>query len=98
MIRLHNTSRTDSDTAAFFADAESDIALLPTTTAKNSWSSTVPFGSSCILVDGDGSVFRLDSTDKWVKQAGGGSGGGGGSDFKIATDEEVQNMLDEIFN
>lgn len=46
-----------------------------------------------------GNWFILNSAGEWVPYPvpASGSGGGGGSDIKIATDEEVDEMLGDIF-
>lgn len=82
----------------FVCDTVEDIANLPT---QFTVGDTCPMGSKALVIS-DGSEWRLNSQGKWVKLpnnngSGGSSGGGSIDNDNIATDEEIEEMLDEVF-
>lgn len=78
----------------FICDSLSDIAKLPT-------AGCIP-GSEAFVIE-DSSNFMLNNANVWKKiikvtSDGGASGGDTIDESNIATDEEVENMLDEVFS
>lgn len=60
------------------------------------------YGSKCICLENGGSEWVLGkSTNEWHQMntvgSSGGSSGNDGTDIDVATDEEVDNMLDDVF-
>lgn len=96
--RNHNTNY-----CAFYIDNTDDITLLPT--SKKSGNGNLSLSAPCcigsVARDMTGKQYTLNSNDEWVAfTIVSGSGGGsnvGDVDVDVATDGEVENMLDDVF-
>lgn len=93
MVRVIARRYNDTKKTAFcrfFADTKEEvlptigIALLPA-------NYTIEQGSSCQVADG--SFFYFTSDGKWVQDT---EGGGGGVDGREATQQEVDDTIDDI--
>lgn len=75
----------------FICDYLSDAANLPVSRCVT--------GSTAFVIDG-GIRLILNSKGKWVQFASSGSSSGGGTidESNIATDEEVDDMLNDVFS
>ena len=92
--------------AVFFIDSLSaDGENLPTSkeSGKADLVLSTPVAYGSIARAADGNQYILNGSDKWVVynsssgSGGGGSGGGGIDEKDIATDEEVDDMLNDVF-
>ena len=76
----------------FVCDYLADIGSLPT---QNAEERKCPTGSRAFVIE-DSTKWVLNSSGEWVQIYSGGSGGGI-NDLNIATDEEVDSMLNDVF-
>lgn len=92
----------------FFVDGKGDLENLPT--SKQNGKGDLSLSSPCCVGSvarcADGKKYILNGSDAWTEYKGsdvGGTGGGGGiggggvDDADIATDEDVQNMIEDVF-
>lgn len=79
----------------FICDNRSDIAMLPTQTSGRD---KCPTASKAFVIE-DSSNWMLNSEGVWRQIFISGSGGSTGTvdDVDVATDNEVESMLDEVF-
>lgn len=90
--------------ALFYIDSSSDIVNLPTSkeVGKEDLSTSKPCKIGSIARAMNGSSYILNGSDKWVSYSiGSGSSSGGsepGFDLDIATEEEIDNMLNDVFS
>lgn len=82
----------------FICDYRSDIDMLPT---QNSGKDKCPTSSKAFVIE-DSSKWMLNSEGVWKQilnsGSGGSSGGGDIGDIGIATDGEVDSMLNDVFS
>lgn len=84
----------------FTCDFRDDISTLPT---QYTTMDRCPTGSRAFVIE-DSSRWILNSQGEWIQiflsggGAGSGSGSGSGGDLDIATPDEVDSMLDDIFS
>lgn len=87
-VRYNETEKTAL--ISLFADKEADVTptygadVIPT-------GYTIAQGSRCKVATGE--VYYYTSENKWVKDE---SGGGGGGDDRPATEQEVEDTIDDI--
>lgn len=98
LMRNYNTRY-----CVFYIDTLADAALLPTskTNGTGEMALSTPCRAGSIARDMTGQLYTLNGNDEWVKyQASSGAGSGSGEmpDLDIATDQEIQDMLDDVFN
>lgn len=85
----------------FLMDSDTDVQILPHlhTPGVQQGQDTIsnlPVGAGSYARSISSSkVFILDSNDIWVEQVNSGGGGGGGGE-DIATDQEIQDMIDRL--
>lgn len=81
----------------FYIDNAKDTVSLPTSKKPGGGgvSSSPPCCIGSIARDETGQTYTLNSNDEWVVFT---SSGGGGVEVDIATDEEVESMLSDVFD
>lgn len=89
----------------FYIDDKSDTQYLPT--SKKSGSGDCELSTPCragsLARDKTGKQYVLNGSDEWVELptssgvGGGGTGGDPSVDLDIATDSEVDGMLEDVF-
>ena len=87
---------------SFYIDSDDEIEKLPTSKrgGKGELSQTSTCRASSVARDEEGNRYVLNGDDRWVRyttSGAGGSGQGGDFDIEIATDKEVEDMLDDVF-
>lgn len=95
MVKVLSVRYNDSEKTALislFADKESDV--------ENTYGEDIipvgykiAMGSLCKVASGK--VYRYTSEEKWVEDT---SGGGGGGDDRAATQEEIDETIDDIID
>ena len=83
----------------FYIDTFDDIKFLPTSkeSGKGELSQSSPCCAGSVAKDMTGNQYVLNGHDEWVvfKSS---SPSGSGIDIEIATNDEVNNMLDDVFS
>ena len=98
------TRRSATRYCVFYIDSFADDAKkLPTSKSSGTdeLSLSTPCAPGSIANAKDGKKYILGGDDTWTlyqtPSSGGGGGGGGGQDYDVATDEEVNEMIDDVF-
>lgn len=88
----------------FYVDSSSDTQYLPTGKKGGTGDlyASTPCRPGSIARVKDGTNYILTGDDTWIKYNGATGGSGGGSsvdpgDLSIATEDEVQSMIDDVF-
>lgn len=95
------TRYADTRYCMFYIDNADDIVFLPT--SKKSGNGELILSTPCsigsVARDATGKKYTLDGNDEWILVSSSSSGNGSGDtpDLNIATDDEVDNMLDDVF-
>lgn len=93
----------DTRYCTFYIDNSSDIPFLPTSekSGKGELSLSTPCSVGSIARDASGKRYTLNEYNQWVvfstSSSSGGSGSSGEIDVEVATDKEVDDMLDDVF-
>lgn len=97
-----------SNYRCFVCDYLSDIKKLPKFGVEGEKqnddsvsSSPCSYGSYCLCLEDSSRWILGKATNEWQKiniESGGGGGSSGGSDLDIATEDEVDSMLDDVFS
>lgn len=93
----------DTRYCTFYIDSNNDIPSLPTNneSGKGELSLSAPCSIGSVARDAAGKRYTLNGNNKWVvfttNSGLGGSEAGGEIDVEVATDEEVADMLDDVF-
>ena len=78
----------------FVCDSDADVASLPTTANKECAVGSMAF------VPSTGNTYVLNGSGEWIQSQYSGGGGGGGKyvpDEDVATDEDIDEMIDDVF-
>lgn len=108
-IQKTSSNHNISNYRYFICDYLSDIKKLPTfkTAGEPQDNDTISagpcsYGSCCLCLEDSSKWILGKATNEWkkinVSTSGGGSSGGGVPDLDIATEDEVDDVLDDVFS